>query len=172
MKAVIACVLEDLFLAVAILPGAFGQTVHAPASSRYDSLKRSTLDPNLAGTSIVREINDPHSGVRWLLLVNMLHPGEPGRMVRADTASGELPFTPTVGRKDLALPQVVIHAGEKVILEEHTHVVDARLDAIALNPAAVGGTVRVRLAVGGRVVRSLAVEAGRVVLDQEKEGRP
>jgi len=52
-------------------------------------------------------------------------------------------------------------------------VVDGRLDAIALNPAAAGQRVRVRLLVGGRVVRALAAGPGRVALEDEgQEGRP
>jgi hypothetical protein len=172
MTAVQAKVLGTMVLSVAILPGAFGQIAVRPVSSRGGSLKSSAANLPLASTSIVREINDPHSGVRWLLLVNTLHPGEPGRLVRADTVRSEVTQPKVAGQTAPALLQLVIHAGERVLLEEHSQVVDARLDAIALNPAAIGGVVRVRLVIGGRVVRSLAVEAGRVVLDQEKEGRP
>jgi hypothetical protein len=49
-------------------------------------------------------------------------------------------------------------------------VLDGRLDAIALNPAAVGGRLLVRLVIGGQVVRALAVGPGSVNLAQEKGG--
>jgi len=172
MTAVQVKVLGTMVLSVAILSGAFGQVAAGPMSSRGSSFEPSADDPTLAHSSIFREINDPHSGVRWLLLVDTLHPGEPGRLVRADTVWGGLPHPEASGQKAPAPLQLVIHTGERVILEEHSQVADARLDAIALNPAAFGGVVRVRLVIGGCVVRSLAVGAGRVVLEQEKEGRP
>ena len=172
MRSVHAKVLGEMILAGAILSVAFAQTAGRPTPSQAGSFKPPAADPNIASTSIVREINDPHSGVRWLLLVNALHPGEPGRMVRADTFRGEFQKPKAAGQKAPALFQLAIHAGERVIVEEHSQVVDARLDAVALNPAAVGGVVRVRLAVGGRVVRALAVDTGRVALDEGKEGRP
>jgi hypothetical protein len=161
-----------MVLSVATLSGVFCQAAARPTSSRGGSLKPSAVDPALASTSIVREINDPHSGARWLLLVNALHPGVPGRLVRADTVLGQFPLPKAAGRNVTAIAQPVIHAGERVILEEHSEVVDARLDAVALNPAAIGGAVRVRLVVGGHVVRSFVLGEGRVLLDQEKEGRP
>lgn len=172
MTAGMAKVLGIMALSVATLSGASGQMEAGTTSSRGSSFEPPADDLTLAHSSIFREINDPRNGIRWLLLVNALHPGEPGRLVRADTVRNEAPSLKAAGQEALPPLQLVIHAGERVILEEHSEVVDGRLDAIALNPAAVGGAVRVRLVVGGRVVRSLAVGVGRVNLDQEKEGRP
>jgi flagella basal body P-ring formation protein FlgA len=70
------------------------------------------------------------------------------------------------------IPVPVIGAGDRLILEEHSAVVDARLEAVALGPAAVGSALRVRLVIGGRVVRARALAAGHVALQEETEGRP
>ena len=64
----------------------------------------------------------------------------------------------------------MIHAGDALVVEEHTAVVDARLEAVALAPAAVGAEFSARLKVGGKVVRAGALAAGRAVLAPESEG--
>ena len=59
----------------------------------------------------------------------------------------------------------VIHAGESVQVEEHSPVLDASLQAVALSSAASGGVLRVRLRIGGRVLRARAIAAGRVAME-------
>lgn len=71
----------------------------------------------------------------------------------------------------LAAAKPVIHAGEAVQVEEHSAVVDANLQAVALSSAAPGGILRVRLRIGGRVLRARAVAAGRATLEPAG-GRP
>ena len=65
-----------------------------------------------------------------------------------------------------------IHAGDALTVEEHTALVDARLEAIALGPAVEGAYFRVRLKIGGRVVRVEAVSAGHAVFGPESEVEP
>jgi hypothetical protein len=137
-----------------------------------------------AGGEVVREIDDPHTGARWLLMRNSGHPGGPGRMVLAFAPRGQA--LSTVGgetrigaQSDLepllaasAPAQPVIRAGDRLTVEENTAVVEARLEAVALNPAAIGSPFNVRLAIGGRVVRVVAVSAGRATLLAETGARP
>jgi hypothetical protein len=66
----------------------------------------------------------------------------------------------------------VIRAGDRLIVEEHTAVVDAVLEARALNPAAAGAPLDVRLTMGGNVVRVVAVGPGRAALLTEIGIRP
>ena len=172
MRAIGATVLGGMVLAAGIQPAVGLQTADGSNAGRSQSFKSLPADSTIAAASIVREIDDPHSGARWLLLLNALHPGEPGRLVQADTVRVVASQPETGGQRPPVPPKPVIHAGERVILEEHSQVVDGRLDAVALNPAPVGGALRVRLVVGGCVVRSVAVGPGRVALDEEKEGRP
>ena len=57
------------------------------------------------------------------------------------------------------------------MVEEHTAVVDARLEAVALGPAAKGGEFRARLKIGGKVVRVIASRrAGRSLRRKARPG--
>jgi len=172
MKLVHTKILGAMVLAAAIMPGAFSTAAVESKAGRSDSFDRQATDLAPASASIVREIDDPHNGSRWLLLIDPHHPGGPGRLVLAGAVRNKPVLPNSDAQKTETPPPPVIHTGEKLILEEHSKVVEARLDAIALNPAAVGGTLRVRLVIGGLVVRASAVAPGRVVLTQEKEGRP
>jgi flagella basal body P-ring formation protein FlgA len=58
----------------------------------------------------------------------------------------------------------VIRAGDRLIVEENTAVVEARLEAVALGAAAPGSTFNVRLRIGGRVLRAVALGPGRAAL--------
>jgi hypothetical protein len=58
----------------------------------------------------------------------------------------------------------IIHPGDPVLVEEHSAVVDAVLEAVALGPAVEGGLFPARLKVGGRVLRVAAVAPGRAEL--------
>ncbi len=129
---------------------------------------------------IVREICDPHTGGRWLLLRNDAVPGGPGRLVLVAAHRNEMPG-PFERQASQPLPanqhdearfHPVIHAGDRVIVEEHTAVADATLEARALNPAALGSALEVRLAIGGRVVRAVALGPGRAAFQREIGGRP
>jgi len=123
---------------------------------------------------VVREIEDPPLGTRWLLLRDGGHPGGPGRMVLATDerkpSGGGLPKGPpeTTGR----IPRPAIRAGDLLVVERSTAIVEARLEAIALEPAAIGGRFHARLRIGGKVVRAVALGEGRAAFEQEAEGRP
>jgi hypothetical protein len=125
-----------------------------------------------AGGEIVREIDDPHSGARWLLMRNSDHPGGPGLLVLAEggrnpVQRGQAGFGPSG-----VDPQTVIRAGERLIVEENTPVVEARLEAVALGPAVIGSVLDARLKIGGRVVRAVALGPGRAELQPQTEARP
>jgi hypothetical protein len=114
---------------------------------------------------LVREIDDPHTGRRWLLLRDSLHPAGPGRLIAAAPAPGGVDSEKahSEGYADRA-KAVILHTGDRVVLEEDTPTVTARLEAVALGPAWAGGAVQVRLRIGGQVVRAVAVAPGRVSL--------
>jgi hypothetical protein len=115
---------------------------------------------------IVREIDDPHTGDRWLLMRNEQAPGGPGRLVLVAahrSASGGATLR-VAGETGEAVFQPVIRAGDRLIVEEHTARVDAVLEARALNPAAAGAALDVRLTIGGNVVRAVALGPGRAAL--------
>jgi hypothetical protein len=123
---------------------------------------------------IVREIDDPHNGDRWLLVRNAETPSGPGRLVRIAAHSNESGGTAGLAahapEETVQLP--VIHAGDRLTVEEHTARVDATLEARALAPAAVGGSLDVRLTIGGRVARVVALGAGHAAFQTETGARP
>ncbi len=127
-------------------------------------------------TQVVREIDDPHSGARWLLLRNREHPAGPGRLVllgERENAAGrrDLGVRGDLAAEVAPLPPV-IRSGDRLIVEEKTAVVEARLEAVALGPAAPGSAFRVRLSIGGRVARAVALGPGRAAFLPELEARP
>lgn len=151
--------------------------------------------------AIVREIDDPQSGVRWLLMRDANHPGGPGVLVRAGSTEtavltktsrspeaaiepprkerevAETVGEPTrvgLGRIKPANSQIppVIRAGDSLILEENSAVVEARLEATALGPAAIGSPLAVRLKIGGKVVQAVALGSGRVAFRSDSEVHP
>jgi len=116
---------------------------------------------------IVREIDDPHTGARWLLVRDEQHTGGPGRLVlvgvdwkKTDNASGQ-------GAKEKARLSPVIFAGDRLTVEEHNARLDATLEARALAPAAAGAEFNARLTMGGRVVRAVALGPGHAALRPE-----
>ncbi len=123
---------------------------------------------------VVREIDDPHTGDRWLLRRNDQVPGGPGRLVlvaaHQSATGGAIPRAAGLNR-DVQIPPV-IRAGDRLILEEHTAHVDAVLEARAMNPAAPGASLDVRLTIGGNVVRAIALGPGRAALQTETGARP
>lgn len=117
------------------------------------------------------EIDDRQTGGQWLVTRDTAHPGGPGRIVRVEglkaggqpgSSAAALALGKSAAGAVPALP--VIHAGDALIVEEHTAVVDARLEAVALGAAARGAELKARLKIGGKVVRVVAVAAGRAEL--------
>ena len=121
-------------------------------------------NPGVHPPDVFREIDDPHSGVRWLLLRDAKNPGGPGRMVR--TGSSSLSQSGQEKRKvGTEAPLVpVIRPGDKLIVEEHTATVEAHLEGVALGTARAGSPLEVRLRIGGKVVRAIALAPGRAAL--------
>lgn len=153
----------------------------SPAGSRAQLLLSSGgLDPASIQSleqgqgEVIREIDDPHTGDRWLLMSNDQLPGGPGRLVllrghRKDSAGAS--GRAAAGRVEAPLPPV-IRSGDPLIVEEHTARVDAVLQARALSPAAVGSALNARLTIGGNVVRAVALGPGRAALQPETGVRP
>jgi hypothetical protein len=115
---------------------------------------------------VLREIDDPRNGDRWLLIEDARHPGGPGVLVLAHHDSARLEVRScNASTADVAAP--VIRAGDRVIVEERTAVVEARLEAVAMGPALAGAAFKARLSVGGMMVRAVALGPGRAVVQEE-----
>ncbi|MDE3186061.1 MAG: hypothetical protein KGM96_00890 [Acidobacteriota bacterium] len=114
----------------------------------------------------IREIDDPRTGARWLLLRDGSHPGGPGRLALAGSMrdDGRIGGNENDASALVAPPRPVIRAGDRLVVEEDTAVVAVRLGAVALGPAAPGGSLQARLQIGGKVVRVVAIAPGRAAL--------
>jgi hypothetical protein len=164
-----------IIMAMALVTGAFpGRAQQATARPAMQRIVASgelgpSAVPMQSGT-VIREIEDLYLGDRWLLVRNPEHPGGPGRLVLAqEKVPSARPGAPAA---DHLLASPIIHAGDRITLEEHTSQVDAVLEAVALGPAIPGGIFRVRLQVGGQVVRAIATRAGHALLAPETEKQP
>lgn len=120
---------------------------------------------------VIRRIDDPATHLWWLLVQDRKRSAAPARLV-----AGSANFNGIGGMtaECAALKKtMLVHAGDSVIVEEHTGTVDARLEAIALDSAAAGDPLTIRLKIGGRILRARAIELGRVaMLSAGQEGRP
>jgi len=163
--------------ATAALP-AVAQTAEAKDSAprALFSSARSVAEEEPPVGAVVREIDDPQNGNCWLLVRDPSHPGGPGRLVLAVGAGVHSRRGRTAEQKFLAAEHraltPVIRGGDRLIVEEKTAVVEARLEAVALGPAAAGAPLQVRLAIGGKVVRAVALAPGRASLAPDLEVRP
>jgi hypothetical protein len=152
--------------------------VPEPGPRIGDSLPHSARVHASAPDEVVREIDDPHMGARWLLMRDPSHPGGPGRLLLADgilnpARQRDLAHKDEAGIRPSRMElSPVLHAGDRLIVEENTPVVEARLEAVALGPANIGSVLSVRLSLGGKVVRAVALAPGRAMLQPEMEARP
>lgn len=154
-----------------------GQTLDGNGSPSFPSSNGASAETDAAQLSAViyREIDDPFTGARWFLLKDSNHPGGPGRLVLASESGGVSGISPSrrieAGpRLKAAAPIPVIHTGDRLIVEEHNAVLDERLEAVALGPAAMGSSLGVRLQIGSKVFSAVALGPGRVTF-APKEGR-
>lgn len=107
----------------------------------------------------VRTINDPGTGVRWLLERAPAHPAGPGRLVPVGAGNGGAERADAEASNRPAA--LVIHSGDRVRVEEKTDVVDMCLDAVAQGAAGRGGELTVRLAPSGWLMKVVALAPGR-----------
>lgn len=115
---------------------------------------------------LVREIDDPASGARWLLWRDAAQPGRPGRLTLVSgtqTAGGAAEHAT---RPDAP----VVRVGDRVLIEEHSPRVDVVLEGIALTPARAGERLRVRLTAGGLILRAVALGPGSARRMDAEEG--
>ena len=121
---------------------------------------------------LLRVIDDPSTGSRWLLYEDTEHPGRPAKLVQVALEEGKTgPLSPR--RKEAEVRSLIrIHAGDRLTIEEHTPVADSALAAVALGQAREGEEFAVRLEIGGRVLKAVAEGPGRARLAGESGERP
>jgi hypothetical protein len=157
---ILACVA----LTLGVLP-VHAQTVHSAQSAPRVLLSSSGSTPLSRANAgeMIREIDDPNNGDRWILARDASHPGGPGLMLLASSvrvvAAHSAPTT--------EMPAPIIRIGDRVVVEENTAIVNARLEGVAMAPASAGIPFNVRLSIGSQVVRAIAIAPGRASLEQE-----
>jgi hypothetical protein len=151
--------------------------LRAPAESHEISSLDVRITASLDGTAgrrqLLREIDDPNSGTRWLLVRDKSNPGGPGRLELASPGRDQGAFGMQAKTTSVAQnrPIPIIRPGDKLVVEEHSTTTDAYLEGVALGPAGPGSALNVRLAIGGRVVHATAVAPGRAALEAATEVR-
>ena len=177
MKTAMAKSLLLVVLSIAGVGLGWGQSRPDHGAFRQVRLSEPTathLVPPEAG-EVVREIDDPQTGDRWLLTRDPSCPSGPGRLVLAavglDTAHAQGPEGSNVLPKTAKLIPV-IHTGDHLVVEENTRVAEVILEATALGPALLESPLQVRLSIGGNVVRAIALGPGRAVFVRKTGARP
>lgn len=113
---------------------------------------------------ILRSIDDPALGTRWLLVGDPQHPGGPGKLVLNASLS---PEAARAVRSDALV--VIVRAGDRLRVEAHSPTSDTWLDGVALGPARKGSSFLARLAFGNSIVRVVATAPGRAALAPESK---
>jgi hypothetical protein len=173
-------------LVLAFGRGADGQSARSNATPPRISTPGALQPETQMQADVFREIDDPSSGDCWLLMRDPGNLGGPGKLVLETRSTGKLErrrsnpantisgtgSTAYLGSGVAATRFPVIHAGDRLIVEENTPVVESRLEAVALNPAKVGSVFKVRLAIGGKVVRARALGPGRAAFAEKIGAQP
>jgi len=182
--------------------GTLPKVVGAGSASPTMRFTVSSGPSDSASGQVLRTIDDPGTGQRWLLLRDESHPGGPARLVLStpdtlqgngsiDTASSDPSAASTAAgfssahiaknravmsnpRSELVPPPApaLIRAGDHLSVERHSTVVDVQLDAVALGSASAGSEFSARLVIGGRIVRAIAVGQGHATFAPATEGQP
>ncbi len=159
-------------------PGSTGPQVLLVSTGHLPAASPVGIPAAVAGRPL-RAIDDPCTGARWLLVRDGNNPAGPGRLLLVveprnaagqGSSDGAMAARTTMAKLALLIP--VIRAGDRLVVEEDTPRVEARLEAVALGPAAAGSGLEVRLRIGGRVVRAVALAPGRAAFAPETEVRP
>ena len=126
-------------------------------------VRGSVPDPGAAGAGAA--LCDPATGDRWELLRG--RPGGPGQWIREAVPASS-------GRRAKPKPHAapIVRAGDRLVIEEQTAEATLRLVVVALEPGSEGATLRVRPAIGGGVLRAVALGGRRAALAAGRWGQP
>jgi hypothetical protein len=168
MKSVMRIRVGAVLVALLAAMSAQGQVSKADAPGERVLLASAQTEP--VNGQVVREIDDPHSGARWLLMRDPNHPTGPGRLVPVAQLRDQVPQQKPISAPRRPMP--VIRTGDHLIVQEDTALVEVRLEAVALSPAVVGSPLKVRLKIGGVVAWAVAIAPGHAAFRSEAEMRP
>jgi hypothetical protein len=164
--------LSSVSLAIVACLGVYGQTTGSAAStteSQFLFVSSSSQAQSASSPEVVRVIDDPHTGDRWLLIRDRKNPAGPGQLVLAGSRNEiqqDWAASESLGATSI-LRRPVIRTGDRLIVEEDTTFVEARLEAVALGSASIGSSFNARLKIGGKVARVVALAPGRAAFAAE-----
>ena len=110
---------------------------------------------NQAG-ALVETRRDPATGVGWQLLRGA--GGGPGHWIQ------KYDSFPTPQEEAKPNAPVVIRAGDRLLVTEETSMASMQMLVVALEPARMGATLRVRTMAGNRMLFAMALGKGRAAL--------
>lgn len=164
------------WLLAAPVIGTSAQTTGSNAVAVPETLRVVAATPETALESdgeVLRQIEDPSTLDLWLLMRDPSRPAGPGRLVLARQGMNTQRAISGGSAQSLSAPErPVIHTGDALMVEEHTAVVDARLEAVALEPAVKSAQFKARLKIGGNVVHVVAISSGRASFAPDGKVRP
>lgn len=145
-----------------------------PAQGSPQKAGQSQLARN-ASCHIIRQIQDYSTHVQWILIEDMSHPDLPARLTQArDGGSCGQPAELDSKPRDPDLERMyrlpIVHTGDALTVLQHTPFAMVHLEAIALGPAMVGQTFRVRLKSSGLFLWVRATSAGHATLAADQIG--
>jgi hypothetical protein len=171
---------------IAAITISYAPTMLCGAPAFQLALQNKVIPPKSA--IALKKITDPCLGNRWLLVLDPLHPERPGQLVLTHlsnvsaserrSSSNPLPIetdsssaSQHVGERFDSQANApafapVIHTGDLLVVDQVTASLHARFSAVALNSAAIGDLLRVRLIpvslanrnpASGRIVKVVAI---------------
>lgn len=150
------------------------QSTHSDAkrdARSTDALNQVRWDPR----SVVGAMDDRNTNLRWLLVKDEQHLSGPGRLVAIQASAWDSAAAGDEAARSQRLGsapvRLLIKTGDRVVVEEHTRIFDARLEAVALEAASAGSNLRVRLRLGGKIVDAVAIGPGLVKMATGLEGQ-
>jgi flagellar basal body P-ring formation chaperone FlgA len=158
LAALVFCVHSILIFAQTNAPTANGKTTDSAAP-------RALKDPSMIGSC-------------WQLERNPEHPERPGRWLRepmresCDSIHDQRTSAGSQASQVRTHARPVIRSGDQLTLEENSKLIEARLQAVALESAVQGGILAVRLRTTGNVVRAVALAPGRAEFANESGAKP
>ncbi|WP_263359563.1 hypothetical protein [Acidicapsa ligni] len=97
---------------------------------------------------------DPCLGLHWHVVVNQENHSGPDRIILTDTADAqEKKIARHAAAKNILKavaisPQIIIHVGDQIIVDQESELLHARLPAMALESGPLGARLRARLSAG------------------------
>ncbi len=168
-----------------LIPGPLAGSA-GPHSDPADPGSSAMIQQARSGIRKLKQIDDAGTHLHWILIRDDARPGGPGRLVQASQvaesaaqrSTSEM-LTGSLARGEklasvadspgLKVNAVVIRAGDRLLVTEHSPTVEAQIEAVALEPATAGTALRVRMKSGG-VVWAVALGAGSARLAPAGEG--